>query len=311
MKGINVLSQTSGRNKAELYKMESDLRGVPISESTLIKSMAGYDRKLKAKAEKEFAEKIRFEKSKEGLYKPIRDVLSKDKRALDSYKAALKASLSKRRKILLPSAPEETAHVYLGSLGGKAVAPFGYARTWAWKKGKASFPELLSADKKKGSLEIKLGYNNFGYYAGKSRAAIGMYFRPATENGILRVRSNISYNAFWETVCNHYTAEVEGWVGFKIERYNYSSKQYVDTILKQRKILFKDSSWWEGIGFDEESNTGYGLKAEVDVDSAHFYIIWIRCGARVQSDYSGYFSSAAISELKIKVPSISWELFGS
>ncbi len=287
------------------------MRGNAISESSLIKGMAGYDRKLKAKAEKEFADKIRFEKSKEGLYKPIRELISKDKRSPESYKASSRISLNRRPRILLPATPEETARVYLGSLGGKAVAPYGYARTWAWKKGKAFKPEKLDANKKKGSMEISLNWNINGYYAAKSRAAVGIYFHPATENGILRVRSNISYNALWDTTCYYYTAETEGWAGFKIERYNYSSKQYVDTIINQRKILFKDSSWWDGVGIQEESNTGFGLKAEVDVDSAHYYIIWVRCGARVQSDFSGFYWSAAAAELKIKVPSISWELFGS
>ncbi len=308
------MSDTKRRTKAELYKLESKMRGQSVSESSVIRSMAGYEKELALDSAKELAELLKMEKTMAGIYKPVRDLISMDKKAEANANAMKRSTNRKSKSILMPVTPEETARFYLGSMGGKAVPPYNYARNWFWEKGQKSyFPSpTVDANRKKGTMHLELFPQRSGvdtFYSVKARNAIGMYFHPEVETGLLNVNSTVSYNAFWKSTCCAYTAIVEGWIGLKIDRYRVSSKKYVDTLLSQKKYIFKDNSFWYGTGKQNEENTGFHLSAQVEVDSSYYYIIWVRCGCRTFQDNSSAFWSKAEAELKVKVPSISWELF--
>ena len=214
---------------------------------------------------------------------------------------------SARTSVTLPEAVPEERRLFLGSTGAIVSPPLHYQWTWDSRSGSPR-TVTVSADRLAGSMAFNL-WTGGRDAAAWGRAAVGIYFRPITANGILRVRSNPAINANWWTASAFADAHSDGFVGLYVGRYTLAGGPDGVPISQQLR-LWSDSTWWSGSS-GTVSTTGYPLNAEFAVDSAHWYALWVWCGGHVSGDGEGwaYYGSGG-ANLSARVPSIAWELFG-
>jgi hypothetical protein len=213
-----------------------------------------------------------------------------------------------RRKTTPPKARRARARMFTGSLGATLVPPYNWS--WTWNAGNGG-PDInsASADNENGTWSVS-DWASFNDSSNASaRAAVGVFFRPPTDTGILRVWANPALNFDWGDWCVLDGAGSDGWVGLYVGEYDVDGGGFVASPVDQQASLWSDNSWWAGVGEQEGSNSGYPLFAELDVDSDHFYEIWVWGGTDVYAAGWGTFSgSGSGGDLAATVPSITWEL---
>jgi hypothetical protein len=183
--------------------------------------------------------------------------------------------------------------------------PFNYQ--WTWNAFSGTVDVLhLAANASTGRMSFDIDSNNHCNCSG--RTALGIYFRPMTANGILRLSANPAINYNWFDICAFDSTHSDGFLGLYVGSYNLSGG-FAGAPVNQQISLWNDSSWWSG-GSDSGGNSGYPLSAQFNVDSSHWYALWVWCGGNIQADGWGTFSgSGAGATLSVAVPSITWELF--
>jgi hypothetical protein len=213
----------------------------------------------------------------------------------------------RKQKLAPPDVAGPAERIFTGSIGATVVPTYNYQWTWSAQDGGASVG--VNANRNNGAIGFDLW--NAGQSASASAAtAVGFFFRPMVTNGILRISSNPAFNYSWWTSCWLASAHSDGWLGFYVGRYTLAGG-FDGAPVFQQSMLWNDDSWFSGAGFHSGSNSGYPLFAQCNVDSAHWYAIWVWCGGRATgagwgSPFSG---SGAGSSLAATVPSITWELF--
>jgi|KBSMisStandDraft_5_1062788.scaffolds.fasta_scaffold59332_2 hypothetical protein len=212
-----------------------------------------------------------------------------------------------RMKLERPKFLKENQRIFTGSIAATVVPPFSYQ--WTWNAGSGGPDHLdVSANRSTGRMEFYAHTNPDHSSSGSVRTALGIYFRPVTSNGILRVSANPSINYRWWDYCAFASAHTDGFIGLYIGRYNLSGGFDAAPVNQQRSI-WNDSSWWSG-GGGSGSNSGFGLSAQLNVDNSHWYALWVWCGGNVSAEGWHTFSgSGAGASMSVAVPSITWELF--
>lgn len=283
-----------------------DLIGKVPSQAAANRSMASLGKSLQA----EFQEAGRDRKAASRTSAAIREPLVK---AIGEQgaRAAAKGVQSRDRTAArgVARAPEvisEDSRILVGSIGAVVSTPLHYQWSWNATSGSPGTVQV-AANRSDGTMAFHLA--TLGNDASASgRAAVGIYFRPITANGILRVRANPSYNYSWGTYCSLADGHSDGFIGLYVGRYTLSGGPDGAPVNQQIR-LWSNSSWWSGSS-GSGSSTGYPLFAEFGVDSAHFYQIWVWCGGYVSGDGSGtFYYGSGRAVISARVPSISWELF--
>jgi len=212
-----------------------------------------------------------------------------------------------RMKLERPKFLKENQRIFTGSIAATVVPPFSYQ--WTWNAGSGGPDHLdVSANRATGRMDFYAHTNHDHSSSGSVRTALGIYFRPVTSNGILRVSANPSINYRWWDYCAFASAHTDGFIGLYIGRYNLSGGFDAAPVNQQRSI-WNDSSWWSG-GGGSGSNSGFGLSAQLNVDNSHWYALWVWCGGNVSAEGWHTFSgSGAGASMSVAVPSITWELF--
>jgi hypothetical protein len=210
-------------------------------------------------------------------------------------------------KLERPKFLKENQRIFTGSIAATVVPPFSYQ--WTWNAGSGGPDHLdVSANRATGRMDFYAHTNPDHSSSGSVRTALGIYFRPVTSNGILRVSANPSINYRWWDYCAFASAHTDGFIGLYIGRYNLSGGFDAAPVNQQRSI-WNDSSWWSG-GGGSGSNSGFGLSAQLNVDNSHWYALWVWCGGNVSAEGWHTFSgSGAGASMSVAIPSITWELF--
>ena len=186
-----------------------------------------------------------------------------------------------RMKLERPKFLKENQRIFTGSIAATVVPPFSYQ--WTWNAGSGGPDHLdVSANRATGRMEFYAHTNPDHSSSGSVRTALGIYFRPVTSNGILRVSANPSINYRWWDYCAFASAHTDGFIGLYIGRYNLSGGFDAAPVNQQRSI-WNDSSWWSG-GGGSGSNSGFGLSAQLNVDNSHWYALWVWCGGNVSAE---------------------------
>ncbi|GEJ59096.1 hypothetical protein [Anaeromyxobacter diazotrophicus] len=243
------------------------------------------------------------------VHGPLRDLLGENEKVAAGVKQlrALQARYAKEQ-LAAPAAPEAKERIFTGSIGATVVPPFSY--DWSWQASSNSPDEAASsADRGTGRMSFA-AWANFDHGSSASvRAALGIYFRPQTENGILHLTSAPALNFGWGDWCVLDGAHTDGWLGLIVGRYNLSGGLDGWSV-DQQLDLWSDDSWWSGTGWQTGSTSAHPLDAWFTVDSSHWYALWVWCGGDISAAGWGIFSgSGAGSTMSVAVPSITWELF--
>lgn len=217
---------------------------------------------------------------------------------------ALDRSYSKTRLPSIDVMPER-ARIFSGSIGATRVPPYNYQ--WTWNATNGGPAVSVGASANTGAMNYNL-WTNSRRSSASAAAAVGIYFRPAFETGILRIWANpaLSYN--WWTSCAFASAHSDGWIGLNVGRYTLAGGS-AGTPVRQQTRLWNDDSWWSGAS-DSGSNSGYPLFAQLSVDRSHWYALWVWIGGSISGAGWGTFSgSGAGAVMNARVPAITWELF--
>jgi hypothetical protein len=205
-----------------------------------------------------------------------------------------------------PSARPDAQRIFTACVGATVVPPYNWP--WTWDATSGSPTVSATADEKAGTISLSTWTDLNNSSSASAAGAVGIFFRPFTTNGILRLSSNPALNFDWGDWCAFDGAHSDGWIGLFIGEFDLSGTE-VSVPIDQQITLWSDDSWWQGVGFQQGSNSGFPLSAQLNVDSNHFYEIWVWCGVDVSAAGWGTFSgSGAGADLSVSIPSITWEL---
>jgi hypothetical protein len=155
---------------------------------------------------------------------------------------------------------------------------------------------------------VGIGTDENNGSSASARAALGIFFALATDGtSHFRFWANPAFGFNWWDICLFDSAHSDGFIGLYAGAYDWSGA-FAGAPVDQMISLWSDDSWWSGAS-NQGSNSGFPLSADFEVDSSHWYALWVWCGVDDSAAGWGTFSgSGSGSSLAITVPSISWEL---
>jgi hypothetical protein len=269
--------------------------------------MRDLERELERQHREREATRKQFDRAQRGTQAAIGEMLSKDRRVAASIKQ-LKALDTRARgqKAERPPLAKEEQRTALRSILVTRTKPFDYQ--WAWGAQSGGGTASPAASAAGGTMSIYA--SNAGNNASASaRAALGIYFRPTVANGILRLTSTPAFNYFWWTICSFASAHSDGFIGLYVGKYTLAGG-FDSAPVNQTLWQWSDDSWWSGAGTNSGSTSGYPLFAQFNVDSAHYYAMWVWIGGSASgAGWSWWGGSGAGSRINLTLPSITWELF--
>ena len=125
--------------------------------------------------------------------------------------------------------------------------------------------------------------------------AVGGYFQPLADNGVLDVWANPSVSYMEDTWTVFDSAHAGNFIGLYVGQYTLQG-EFVEAVIDQQIH----------IGDGDGSNSGFPLFGSTPCDSDHFYEVWVWAGGDAEADgWSLFWGSAALSYGSIVVPSIS------
>jgi len=234
------------------------------------------------------------QQNQEQLQKALRSLKELDRR-------------SGRRGVVVPKPMSEEARVFAGSIGIARVPAYDYQWTWSAKDNNSATASV-AANAGGGQQSFSLWNNSAGAHAWGA-AAVGVYFRPWTANGIVNLWANPAINYNWWTYCALASAHSDGWLGLYVGQYTLAGN--LDRVPVDQQIsLWSDDSWWAGAGGHTSSNSGYPLSAWFTVDSDHWYAMWVWIGGSIYGSGWGAFSgSGAGAQLSASTPAMNLVLY--
>jgi hypothetical protein len=210
------------------------------------------------------------------------------------------------RRATPPKVAQRKERVFLGSLGGTRVPPFDYPWNWSASSGSPTVSKYADVE---GNLDISMLTADNNSSSASARAAVDIFFSsPIDCRSNFRFWASPYVNFGWEEYCTLDSAHSDGFIGLYAASYDWSGN-FTGTLIEQTISLWSNSSWWDDAN-GKGSSAGFSLSADFDVDSDHWYALWVWCGVDSSADgLSGTFSgSAADSDLAVAVRAISWEL---
>jgi hypothetical protein len=277
------------------------------SDSLVLSGMRNLERELNEQFKQERVTAAETERLTSQIYRSVFQVADKDGQA-KAAQNELKKLGARWAKLPLkrPKRQKAKQRVFPGSIAATLAPPFNYQWTWSATSRNPSME--LSADRNTGDMSFYI-WTKGSTCSGSARAANGIFFRPVTENGILRLWANPAFDYAWLTSGIFRTGHSDAFIGLYVGRYNLSGG-FAGAVVNQTVTLWDDSPTLGSSGLRTGSNSGYPLFAQFDVDRSHWYALWVWCGGRAKGDAGDLISgSMALSRLNVNVPSITWELF--
>jgi hypothetical protein len=292
----------------EVVAVESLFGGQIAPEKTVYAGMSTLETSLKGEFFAALEQRDAMAPVREKLRGALLEVIGREQMTGLVEEVRGKVATFRDQELASPETAQETQRIFLASIGATVGVPFNYQ--WTWSAGTGSPSIGVSADRTTGLMSFGLAANLNNESSGAAAAALGIYFKPMVANGILRLSANPAFTNSWLTACVMCSAHSDGWIGLNVGRYNLSGG-FDATVVDQRISLWSDDSWWSGVGPIAGSNSGFPLFAQMNVDSSHWYALWVWCGGSVSACGFGspLWGSGATGRMSVTLPSITWELF--
>jgi hypothetical protein len=262
--------------------------------------------RLRAMFQRRFEERVRMERhaSSDATYELLRRLGKEDPALAAAVKTARarSAALAKKR-LHQPKVAKVRPRIHQGSVAITFVPPFTWATTWNAATGKSAFA-TPTADANAGTMGFQIFTGDNGK-TGDALVAVGSYFQPSTDNGIMDVAANPAFNYYWgcDNILDH--SQSGAYVGIYIAECTPDG-DYVRDAVDQRIFLWNVDS-----GHDQGSNSGFPLSVTTPVDSNHLYEFWVLAGGGARGDGWGTFGgSSASCNANFTVPSITVAAYG-
>lgn len=301
---------TAKPNRKGLAFPVESLFGGRVAPARLVqRGMADLERKLTQRFHAQEAARREHLAALAKIHGPVRKMLGDNEKIAAGVKALrdLQARYA-RKKLVVPTAPKVRERIFTSPIGATIVPRFNY--DWTWQASSNS-PETAtsSADRNTGQMSFSAWSAVDHWSSANVRAALGIYFRPQVDNGVLILTSTPALNFGWGDWCGFDSCHSDGWIGLIVGRYNLSGG-FDGWSVDEMVNLWSDDSWWHGAGWHTGTNSGYSLAAWFSVDSSHWYAMWVWCGGDISADGWGTFTgSGAASTMSVTIPSITWGLF--
>lgn len=191
-----------------------------------------------------------------------------------------------------PDRKEVEGRQRLGSVALTLVPPF-----WGWQWFSQTGQDATGTT----SVNPNAGTMSYQAYTGQNgktaatAVALGGYFHPLADNGVMYVYANpaVSYDADTWTVFD--SAHAGNFIGLYVGQYTLQG-QFVQAVIDQQIP----------IGNGNGSTSAFPLFGATPCDSNHFYEVWVWAGGDAEADgWSLFWGSAALSYGSLTVPSIS------
>jgi len=194
--------------------------------------------------------------------------------------------------------------VILGSLIRTFTPPFDHV--WTSKQTHGS-PTASASATANGDLAVRVvtGDNEASATA-SSRVGIS-FASPLDGANNFRFWASPAFSFNWHEYVTASSAHSDGSIGLYAQRYDWAGN-FDGTVLDYTVPLWKDDTWWDdGGGFDYVS--AFPLSAGFQIDSDHWYVLWVGCQTHDSGDGFGTFSGSSVhASLNVRVPSIGWEV---
>jgi hypothetical protein len=224
--------------------------------------------------------------------------LAKDDRSVAAAvkRARRQAALGAKQKLPAPKAAKVAGRERLGSIALTLVPPFW---PWQWSATSgSSATATTSANGNAGTMGF-MAYTGDNGKTASTATALGYYFRPLADNGVMFVMANPAVSYYLNTWTVFDSAHAGGFIGLYVGQYTLQG-QFVGAVVDQQIDLSTVGGGSQG------TNSGYPLFAWTPVDSAHFYEVWVWAGVDAEADgWSVFWGSGALSYGSVTVPSIS------
>jgi len=197
-----------------------------------------------------------------------------------------------RRRAKAPQRARVEGRQRLGSVAVTLVPPF-----WAWQWDSQTGQDAsgtVGVDGNDGAMSFDAYTGDNGKTAAAA-VAVGGYFQPLADNGVLDVWANPSVSFTEDTWTVFDSAHAGNFIGLYVGQYTLQG-EFVQAVIDQQIH----------IGDGDGSTSGFPLFGSTPCDSDHFYEIWVWAGGDAEADgWSVFWGSAALSYGSIVVPSIS------
>jgi hypothetical protein len=184
------------------------------------------------------------------------------------------------------------ARQHIGSVSVTLVPPF-----WPWQWSAQTGQDATgttNVDANAGTMSFDAWTGDNGKTAATA-VALGGYFQPLADNGVLQVFANPSVSYDDETWTVFDSAHAGNFIGLYVGQYTLQG-EFVQAVIDQQIQ----------IGDGNGSTSGFPLFGASPCDSDHFYEIWVWAGGDAEADgWSVFWGSAGLSYGNITVPSIS------
>lgn len=295
------------RRQGRQFPTEVLMGGRAAPRGIVQRGMMDLERRLTRQFREQRALQVEANQNVRRAQEPLLAVLREDKRAAAGVRGlrALDSQLARHK--LAPPAVRPEKHRIFADMGATVTPPYNYP--WSWNQTSGGPALSVSADSNAGTMSFSI-WNASKDASGSARAAVGIFFQPVVVNGILRLWSNPAINYEWWTYCVFASAHSDAFIGLYVGSYTFAGG-FDGAPVDQMITLWSDDSWWAGAGDHTGTNSGYPLFAEFNVDSSHWYAMWVWCGGTASGDGWGspFWGSGAGSDLSLTIPSMTWELF--
>jgi hypothetical protein len=273
-------------------KYDERLIGPKPGDAMLAHSKKRLDAMFKKRFEDLQAQRREQRRIEAASFGVMRDLAKKDPKLTAAVEDGKKyAAARSKTRAKPPQRTKVEGRQHLGSVAITLVPPFW---TWQWN--------AQTGEDATGTTNVDPdGGMSFDAYTGDNgktaatAVAVGGYFQPLADNGILNVFSNpsVSYDEDTWTVFD--SAHAGNFIGLYVGQYTLKG-EFIQAVIDQQIHI------GDGTG----STSGFPLFGVTPCDSDHFYEIWVWAGGDAEADgWSVFWGSAALSFGTITVPSIS------
>ena len=279
-----------------------------VPTKVVLQGMADLEKALERQLREAHAQRAEFSRANAAVRDQRLGPLARDRKTWAESAHRLRAleKTLRSKPVTAPPVAKKKERVFLGSIGATRVVPFDYP--WTWKASVGGPTVFTSADVTAGTMRIHDKPNVNNPSSDGARAALGIFFSSPLEcPAPFWFWANPAFSFFWWDTCQFAAGHSDGFIGLYAAAYHWSGA-FAGVMVDQMIPLWSDSSWWWGAS-GSGSSRGYPLSGQFEVDSDHFYALWVWCGINDSSEGWGDISgSSAGANMAVNLPSISWEL---
>ena len=274
-------------------KYDERLIGRKPSDAVLAESKKRLDAMFKKRFEDLQAERKAQRRIEAASYGAMRDLAQGSPKFTAAVEEAKKQAAERSRTHGQP--PQRTkveGRQHLGTVSVTLVPPF-----WPWQWNTQTGQDAsgtTNVDPNAGTMSFDANTGDNGKTAATA-VALGGYFQPLADNGLLNIFANPSVSYDEETWTVFDSAHAGNFIGIYVGEYTLQG-EFVQAVIDQQTHI------GDGTG----STSGFSLFGATPCDSDHFYEIWVWAGGDAEADgWSAFWGSAALSYGNFTVPSIS------